>query len=70
MMAKAKVRERRERCDSCEVLYINGVRCHEHGCPEAWRDLRPECRWCGSTFEPQERGQSVCSADCGESYFN
>jgi len=21
------------RCDSCEVAYINGVRCHEHGCP-------------------------------------
>lgn len=20
-------------CDSCEVSMINGVRCHEHGCP-------------------------------------
>lgn len=20
-------------CDSCEVVMIQGVRCHEHGCP-------------------------------------
>lgn len=25
-------------CDSCEVLTINGVYCHELGCPEAWKD--------------------------------
>lgn len=21
------------RCDSCQMLSINGVACHEHGCP-------------------------------------
>ncbi len=29
-------------CQSCEVIYINGAKCHEHGCPElkieAWRN--------------------------------
>lgn len=25
--------EEKGRCDSCEVAMINGVRCHEHGCP-------------------------------------
>jgi hypothetical protein len=25
--------EERGRCDSCEVANINGVRCHEYGCP-------------------------------------
>jgi len=24
----------RKPCPSCEILYINGVRCHETGCPE------------------------------------
>ena len=25
-------------CDSCEVLVINNVICHETGCPDAWKD--------------------------------
>lgn len=25
--------EEKGRCDSCEAAMINGVRCHEHGCP-------------------------------------
>lgn len=31
------------RCGSCEALVINGVPCHEHGCP----NIVPECRECG-----------------------
>jgi len=56
-------------CDQCELLYINGVKCHETGCPNAWREPR-ECAWCGTTFKPDINGQLVCSADCGKSYFS
>ena len=29
-------------CDSCEVLNINGVNCHEFGCPEKAAELAAE----------------------------
>lgn len=51
------------RCDQCQVAYINGVRCHETGCPLAWRDEIRECSECGCDFEPEDRYQRVC-ADC------
>lgn len=55
-------------CHSCQLLRINGIVCHETGCPDAWRDNRPECKWCGSTFVPDDRYQILCSDDCAESY--
>lgn len=55
------------RCDSCEALMINGLYCHEHGCPEAWRTTR-ECKWCGQAFEPESRWQVCCDDDCSEAY--
>lgn len=51
------------RCDSCEVLMINGVRCHETGCPVAWREVKVECFECGSEFERESKHQRVCG-DC------
>ena len=33
-------RRRHNHCPSCEVLMINGVRCHEHGCPERAAEIR------------------------------
>ena len=56
-------------CQSCEALTINGVYCHEHGCPDAHRDTLRECAWCGTTFQPEEPHQRVCDAQCGEAYF-
>jgi hypothetical protein len=53
-----------QRCNSCEIVYVNGVRCHEHGCPEAWRDYSRECTWCGTAFTPETRHQKYCSEDC------
>lgn len=53
------------RCDSCEVVYINGVRCHEQGCPEAWKEKKVACFVCGFDFQPEERYQNVCP-DCRE----
>lgn len=56
----------KHRCESCEVVCINGVRCHEYGCPAAWRDELRECLWCGQAFSPDNREQRYCSADCYE----
>ena len=58
------------KCNSCEVLYINGVKCHEHGCPEAYKDEVRECKWCGQEFEPEDRNQVLCSEECAEAYYS
>jgi hypothetical protein len=55
-------------CDSCEAVRINGVLCHEHGCPEAWRDHKIECRECGTRFVPEVKGQQFCDDDCYRTY--
>ena len=60
---------RRVRCDSCEVLVINGVICHELGCPGAWKDETRTCKWCGTEFKPEDRRQRFCDEDCARSYF-
>lgn len=57
-------------CQSCQVLFINGLRCHESGCPDAWRDYTRECKECGTDFEPETRYQTVCSEECFEMYFD
>ena len=48
-------------CSSCEVVAINGVRCHEIGCPEAWRDYTTECFECGFDFQPEYKYQNMCN---------
>ena len=55
-------------CDACEIIVINGLACHEHGCPEAWRDYDAPCLWCGTMFHPEEQGQRFCDESCAESY--
>ena len=57
-----------KKCDSCEVAMVNGVRTHERGCPDAWKDYKKECKWCGSEFKPKEKGQNCCSKSCEKSY--
>lgn len=51
------------RCDSCQPSMIQGVLCHERGCPDAWRDELVECTQCGNDFYPEERGLGYCP-DC------
>lgn len=29
-------------CDGCSPCMINGIFCHEHRCPDAWRDNEPD----------------------------
>jgi len=57
------------RCDQCEMLSINGLPCHETGCPngrKTWIESRGEwvlfvpCLVCGCDVEQG----TVC--DCGE----
>lgn len=57
-----------KRCESCAVANINGVRCHEHGCPDAWRDEVRECTECGGEFTPEHRGQAQCDEACAAAY--
>ena len=57
-------------CDQCQALMINGVYCHEIGCPESWKDYSNECKWCGSTFKPELKGQLFCDTSCAEAYYN
>ena len=55
-------------CNSCNVLNINGINCHETGCPESWKDEKRECDWCGMQFLPEEKFQSCCSDDCWKDF--
>jgi hypothetical protein len=56
------------RCDQCEVVMINGARCHEHGCPDAWQDFTLECKECGMQFKPEQRYQITCDYACFANY--
>lgn len=51
-------------CDACELLVINGVTCHETGCPRTNADR--ECRECGDTLERHE--VCTCERDTDEYY--
>lgn len=55
-------------CNQCEVMTINGVLCHEHGCPDAWKDYKRECAWCGQEFTPEDKDQICCGDECAECY--
>ena len=60
-------------CDSCEALMINGVYCHETGCPDSHLDAngnlyKKECQWCGSVFTPEDKDQEFCDSSCYAAY--
>jgi hypothetical protein len=57
-------------CNSCEVLNINGVNCHEIGCPDSLKDHKVECKCCDNTFNPEYKGQKTCSDECYREYWN
>lgn len=57
-------------CHSCELIRINGIVCHETGCPDAWKDYTRECKWCGTKFKPEERHQECCGHSCYVAYNN
>jgi hypothetical protein len=47
-------------CDGCSPSVVNGVFCHEQGCPDAWRDSTKACDECGCDFYRTERYDSIC----------
>ena len=55
-------------CNNCEAVTINGVYCHETGCPDAWMDYKRHCDWCDTEFKPEDRYQRFCDEGCAESY--
>lgn len=56
-------------CDGCSPAMINGILCHEHFCPDAWRDCGRACKWCGNNFMPETESQQFCNDSCAESYY-
>ncbi len=56
-------------CQSCNEVSINGVNCHEIGCPDSWKYYTVECKWCGILFKPDAEGQDCCSDECGADYY-
>jgi hypothetical protein len=57
------------RCDSCQLARINGIVCHETGCPDSHRFTLRECKWCGTEFAPEERKQRFCEDSCARAYY-
>jgi hypothetical protein len=53
-------------CRSCDAVYVNGVLCHEQGCPDSWRTELRECRWCGTEFKPLNKDQEYCDSSCAD----
>jgi len=58
-----------EYCGSCDLLFINGLKCHEFDCPDKWRDFQRECEYCGERFKPEEPTQAMCSQECADNYY-
>lgn len=48
----------RVRCESCEALVVNGIPCHEAGCPEA----KHKCRGCSELIPANQRFCESCSS--------
>ena len=57
-------------CPNCEMVKINGILCHETGCPTSYIGLKRECKWCGSKFKPEDRWQRFCDHGCYCSYHD
>jgi hypothetical protein len=48
----------RVRCSQCEALVINGIACHETGCPH---DRRYQCGECGSEYHDRQDAADCCT---------
>jgi hypothetical protein len=47
-------------CNDCAPAMINGVLCHEQGCPSAWKDYAKRCVTCDAKFYSPRRDQKHC----------
>lgn len=56
-------------CDGCSPSMIQGFLCHESGCPDAWRDRKAKCNFCGCTFPLENRNDTLCQG-CLDDHFD
>ena len=62
-------------CDQCQAIAINGINCHEQGCPNYWMDpltgepYQKECKECGCKFTPDDQDQELCDDQCAAHYW-
>ncbi len=45
-----------------------GGKSHKQGCPEAWRDERRACPFCGTEFSPSHKDHRFCNLTCSGAY--
>lgn len=57
------------KCNSCQLMRIQGVLCHETGCPDAWEDELRKCKWCDREFSPESKNQLCCDKSCMAGYL-
>ena len=50
-------------CEQCEIMFINGIKTHEIGCPDSWKDYSIDCQVCGFEFIREGQYQATCN-DC------
>jgi hypothetical protein len=53
-------------CSQCQSMVVNGVPCHESGCPNERSEV--ECRECGTEFVQESRWDTTCCHTCHVAY--
>jgi hypothetical protein len=48
-------------CDGCSPSRINGVLCHESGCPCSWKDYAKKCIVCERKFYTKSHWVRTCN---------
>lgn len=71
----SRSRYRRVRCDNCNPVAIQGIVCHEEGCPTPWRGANSvrECKNCPRKFTPNTElrwHSGMCSVGCYRDYWH
>lgn len=53
-------------CNQCEMMTINGISCHEIGCPNHGKSYKLSCLVCGKTIRKNNRSgrRFFCSDIC------
>jgi hypothetical protein len=56
-------------CNSCSPSRVDGVICHEAGCPDAWKDNPKECSNCDRNYYAERRGLFGMCPRCSRFHF-
>jgi hypothetical protein len=52
----SETKKKTEKCDQCQETMINGVRCHEKGCP----NQKHECKGCNTKIPMNQKYCEDC----------